>query len=77
MGRSLISNRQATVGRRLVSNIVIVTYLAVTIDLAAHLTLNALLLGSTANAVDRQNGGPDDIPSVVRRSLALQSFFLG
>jgi len=77
MGRSLISNRQATVGRRLVSNIVIVTYLAVTIDSTAHPTPNVLPSGSIANAVDRQNGSPDGIPSVVQLSLALQSFFLG
>jgi len=76
-GRSLISTSQATAGRRLVPNIGTAAYLAVAIDLAAHPTLNALPLGSTANAVDRQNGGPDDIASVVGRSLALQSFFLG
>ena len=64
-------------GRRLVPNIGTAAYLAVAIDLAAHQTLNALPLRSTANAVDRQNGGPDDIASVVGRSLALQSFFLG
>ena len=77
MGRSLISNRQATVGRRLVPNIVIVTYLAVTIDSTAHPTPNVLPSGSITNAVDRQNGSPDGIPSVVQLSLALQSFFLG
>ena len=76
-GSSLISNSQATAGRRLVPNIVTVTFLAVTIDLTAHPTPNVLPSGSIANAVDRQNGSPDGIPSVVQLPLALQSFFLG